>query len=120
MAWKRFRLLACLAVMLAVLGAGGFAWLRWGVPERPYGAWNTGKWVSFTSGLRSGFRKNLAPKKLDPFTHLERAFVTPTDEPAPVPMSMPSDLPQEPEDRQAGSLLEWEKQRKVIYGRGME
>jgi hypothetical protein len=31
--WRRFRLLVCLAVMLGMLGVGGFAWLRWGVPE---------------------------------------------------------------------------------------
>ena len=30
---KRYRLLACVVVMAAVLGAGVVSWVRWGVPE---------------------------------------------------------------------------------------
>lgn len=35
--WHRLRLLACLAVMLGMLGVGGFALIVWGVPKYPYG-----------------------------------------------------------------------------------
>lgn len=34
LSWHRFRLYACLAVMLLILGAGGLSLLRWGV-RRP-------------------------------------------------------------------------------------
>ncbi len=32
-----YRRLACLVVMLAMLAAGSYARLAWGVPKRPYG-----------------------------------------------------------------------------------
>jgi hypothetical protein len=35
--WKRYRLLACIAVMVAILAAGIYSRLRWGVSEAPYG-----------------------------------------------------------------------------------
>ncbi len=35
--WKRTRLLLCLAAMVAMLGLGGFAWLRYGMPDNPFG-----------------------------------------------------------------------------------
>lgn len=58
----RFRLYACLAAMLLVLGVGGFAWLRWGVPEAPYGVrqiWR--KWYGWSS----------EPRRADPLGELE-------------------------------------------------
>ena len=36
-AWKSFRLVVCIAVMLGLLAVGGYARLAWGVPEAPYG-----------------------------------------------------------------------------------
>jgi hypothetical protein len=36
LSWHRFRLLACIVVMLGMLAVGGYAWLRWGVPAEPY------------------------------------------------------------------------------------
>lgn len=37
LSWRCLRLSLCLAVMLAMLAVGGFAWVRWGTPPAPFG-----------------------------------------------------------------------------------
>lgn len=39
--WQGVRLLACLAAMIAMLGLGGWARVRWGVADDPYGTTTT-------------------------------------------------------------------------------
>jgi hypothetical protein len=63
--WKRFRLLACLAVMLGMLAAGGFARLMWGVPEAPYGIW-------FDHPDLVDSRSNQVPRTGNPLEELHR------------------------------------------------
>lgn len=62
--WKRFRLLACLAVILTVLGAGVVGWFvpRTVIYPYPYG------W----SWERSGWRTYGVARSLDPFVELRR------------------------------------------------
>jgi hypothetical protein len=68
--WKRFRLLACLAAMLLMLGFGGFALVRWGVTEAPYGTYGTGSWMIDADGF--GVREIKKPDPPNPFVRLQR------------------------------------------------
>ena len=55
--WKRCRLLAWIVVMLAILAAGVYSRLMWGVPEYPY-----------SYPLRGG---TVSARSADPFMRLQ-------------------------------------------------
>jgi len=59
--WKLSRLWLCVGVMLALLAAGGYARLVWGVPEAPYGWGN----IPYS---KDPFPE---PRGYDPFVRLE-------------------------------------------------
>lgn len=84
-------LLACLAVMLAVLGAGGFAYLRWGVPQTLPNCWFGSRICGPalpppSSGMRSTVMTDLGFDLLwafDPFGRLRYWYEAPSPPPLP-------------------------------------
>lgn len=92
---RHLRLYAYIALMLGMIAVGSFARMRWGVPEAPYGERAYGEpWFGLGIIRRGTGWRAYGPRIPDPFWELQQVWF-------PV------------------SPVEFEKQQKVDYGRGL-
>src|SRR5262245_42049169 len=68
--WKPVRLWLWIAGIAAILVAGGWARLRWGVPEN-YGPWRTGRIIDLANGRSTEW---VQPGPFSPFERLSVYF----------------------------------------------